>query len=273
MLDYMVLFFNCLCGNSFDAYDHVQPRFAADLRKLNELAKKRDLTYFNHLKKTIDSYRLLCNQPSINNLGLPENVRKDFALLREIALLAASRLGDTEKLRELCKKALEQKFPMNVLEQLVGERFDLDALDIKKAEQKLFSYVSLHGTDCVICQETFKKVDFLRKTIFCCPYGHFMHKECFKQWGKDCPVARCEFEYYKTERRWNNYLAKIEKKVQEYLADKNDPVESELIVLNSKPVLSDAEIARQLYEADLREQEGRLNQERDDEQLARNIID
>lgn len=279
MLDYIGLFFNCLCGNSFDAYDYMQPRFAADIRKLNELAKKRDLTYFNHLKKTVDTYRLLCNQPSINNIGLTETVKKDFMLFREIALLAASRGGDAAKLEEFCKKAIEQKVPMTVLEQLVGDRFDLDALDIKRAEQKIFSYLSLHGTDCVICQETFLKADFAAKKIFRTACSHYMHKACLDKWrischgSLNCPVCRAELDQHRNERQWNTYLRKINAKVQEYLADKKDPAEPEPFVLNNRPNLSDAELARQLYEADLREQEGRLNQEHEDARYARDLID
>lgn len=272
MLDYVSLLFNCLCGSNFDDHDYVQPRFATEVRKLNEFSKKRDLTYFNQLKKTFDQYRLLYHQPSLDSLGFAKNVKQDFTLLSELSS-QSSGLGlgrDKKKLLELCQQALLLHFPLVTIEQIVGNAVNLEEIDEKKAEQRFFSYVNLHNTDCIICHETFIKADFLGKTIFRTPCDHFMHKECFKQWKVNCPVCRAAVDQYQSEHRWDSYLWKINDKVKAHFEKLNDPTPPGAEEAQNSKV-SDQELALALHRAELAAVQDRSQQIASDAEYAQRV--
>lgn len=122
--------------------------------------------------------------------------------------------------------------------------------DTKEATEKFTRYIEVLQTECSICLDTFEKSDFLARTIIGTACAHHFHTHCLDENVKgkiiSCPICRAEFDRADTNKSWNRYLERVNKKVLTELGMRDNEVAQEIALKE----LEDKERTRRQVEED-----------------------
>mgnify|MGYP002785100801 CR=1 FL=1 len=116
--------------------------------------------------------------------------------------------------------------------------------------ERFTRYFEVLHQECALCLDSFKKTDFIARTIIGTECLHHFHKQCLDKnvQGKiiPCPMCRASFDRGDTSKNWNRYLERVNKQVLTELGMRDNEVAQEIALQE----LEEREKARRQVEDD-----------------------
>lgn len=143
-----------------------------------------------------------------------EVVIQDVAYVRDIKYLIGQ--NNTETLRKKVIQAHAYGVPERVLDEIVGDCFDIECLTQEGTEGKFHAFTHLSENNCAICLEPYSPLDYVYRNVHRTVCHHFFHKSCYQLWtnlNPTCPTCRHPVVFTRESTRWNSYLETVHQRV------------------------------------------------------------
>jgi hypothetical protein len=272
-MSFLSCFFDCLYRFSSPTRSYtplVNLKNEADLVLAQYSDSRRSEAYFAAIMSFLTELIELEKKEgwyTLDAFSFPDVVYEDVQSIRNIDSLVKSEEGIT-KLQKALLEALDRRIPSKILQQLVGDRLDVETVTKEGEEKKLNEYLGQKQVTelCSICLDPFSTKDFLTRAIHRTACHHFYHLDCVKTLHV-CPNCRASLSFPLDQKHWMSYLDKVHTLVESTFSP--DEIarakEEEVRVIDLQ---ADEAFARQLAEEYQLEEDARMAQIRTDARLA-----
>lgn len=252
-------------------------RDAAQNLTTEYIHSKRSDNYFKRLHDLLGIIQKLeasRNYKKLEDLSLPTIVSEDVRLVRDIKYFATKQFA--APLKRDVQEAINLGIPAPIIQDFIGDSFDIECMSEKAAEKKLKEYLNKKDQDCPICLVSFSVRDFVNKAIYRTACSHFFHKRCYKSLiekkFKTCAMCRSDLGLQSNAVKcWDSYLNKIHTQVLENFSKKEVQLAKRVRKV-AKETENDEAVARRLQAEFNQEREDEIEQIRSDALLAASLI-